>query len=161
MSQTLRVDTPWTSISASARLSACSVREPFSRAERVEAATAHLGDVEGLFAQAGHDGLGLETIGVVGTFEGALMRLGVEKLGAFELARFVDPDAQRLAGTVQAVGQQSRKSGVQRRMRYALCHGVSFVGWGKNAPKQSPVETACRGRKNQQTTNLQKRCCTN
>jgi len=32
-------------------------------------------------------------------------------------------------------------------MFYALCHGVdSFVGLGKNAPKKSPAETACRGR---------------
>jgi len=64
-----------------------------------------------------------------------------------DLARFVDQNAQRLAGTVEAVCQQSRKSSVQRMMFYALCHGVdSFVGLGKNAPKKSPAETACRGR---------------
>ena len=56
---------------------------------RIKAATARLGDVEGLFTQAGHDGLGLEAIGVIGTFGGAFMWLGVKKLGALNLARFV------------------------------------------------------------------------
>jgi hypothetical protein len=77
---------------------------------------------------------------------GAFMRLGVEKVGALDLARFIDQDAQRLAGAVQAVGQQRCKSSIQGVRFYALCHGVdSFVDLGKNAPKKSPAETACRG----------------
>jgi hypothetical protein len=41
------------------------------------------------------------------------MRLGVEKVGALDLARFIDQDAQRLAGAVQPVGQQRCKSSIQ------------------------------------------------
>jgi len=119
----------------------------FLQGGRVAAAAAHLGDVEGLFAQAGHDGLGLEAIGIVGAFRRAFMRSGVEKVRAFDLARFVDQDAQRLAGAVQAVGQQGRKRGVQGMMFYSLCHRVdSFVGGCENAPKKSPAGRACRGR---------------
>jgi hypothetical protein len=119
----------------------------FLQGGRIKTATAHLRNVEGLFAQAGHDGLGFEAIGVIGAFGRAFMRSGIQKPGALDLARFVDQDAQRLARTVESVGQQSRKSGVQGMMFYALCHGVdSFVVWGKNAPKKSPAETACRGR---------------
>ena len=57
------------------------------------------------------------------------MRLGIEKVGTLDFARFVDQDAQNLAGAVQTVRQQGRKSGLQRVMIYARCHVVdSFVG---------------------------------
>jgi hypothetical protein len=73
------------------------------------------------------------------------MRLGIEKVVAFDLARFIDQDAQGFAGAIQTVAQQSRKSGVQGVMFDALCHAVdSFEGMGKNAPKKSPAGTACR-----------------
>ncbi|GAB4436982.1 MAG: hypothetical protein OHK0026_02180 [Rhodocyclaceae bacterium] len=114
---------------------------------RVEAAAAHLRYVEGLFAQAGHDGLWLEAVGIVGALRRAFMRSGIEKVGALDLAGLVDQDAQRLAGAVQAVSQQGRKRGVQGMMFYSLCHGVdSFVGGCENAPKKSPAGRACRGR---------------
>ncbi len=112
---------------------------------RVEAAAAHLGDVEGLFAEAGHDGLGLEAIGVVEAIFGLFLWLGVEKVGALDRARFVDQEAQCFAGAIQAVGQQGRKRGVQGMRFYSLCQGVdSFVGGYENAPKKSPAGSACR-----------------
>ncbi|OIP08094.1 MAG: hypothetical protein AUK49_12450 [Betaproteobacteria bacterium CG2_30_68_42] len=73
----------------------------------------HLGHVESQFTDAGHDGLGLVAIGVVDSLGSAFMRSGIEKVVTFDLARFIDQDAQGFASTVQSVGQQGRKSGVQ------------------------------------------------
>ena len=68
------------------------------------------------------------------------MRSGVEKPGAFDLARFIDQNAQRFAGTVQAVGQQGRKSGLQGILFDTHGHALdSFEGVGKNAPKKPPA----------------------
>ena len=112
----------------------------------VETAPAHLGYGEGEFADTGHDGLWFEIIRIVVAFCSAFVRLGIEKVGTLDFARFVDQDAQGLAGAVQAVRQRGRKSGFQRVMFYAHCPLVdSFVG-GKNTPKKSPAEKACRGR---------------
>jgi len=73
--------------------------------------------------------------------------LGIEKVGTFDFARFVDQDAQRLAGAIGAVRQQGRKSGLQGMLLYTHCHVVdSFVGGNKSAPKKSPARNACRGR---------------
>lgn len=59
------------------------------------------------------------------------MRSGVEKPGAFDLARFIDQNAQRFAGTVQAVGQQGRQSGLQGIVFGTHGHAVdSFEGGG-------------------------------
>ena len=118
---------------------------PLFQSAGVEAATAHLGDVKGQLADAGHHCFGLEAIGVVGTLGSTFMGLGIEKVVALDPARFIDQDAQRFAGTIETVGQQRRKSGIQRVMFYALCHAVdSFVEMGKNAPKKSPAGFACR-----------------
>ncbi|OIP08095.1 MAG: hypothetical protein AUK49_12455 [Betaproteobacteria bacterium CG2_30_68_42] len=75
------------------------------------------------------------------------MRSGIEKVVTFDLARFIDQDAQGFASTVQSVGQQGRKSGVQGVMLYAMRHDAvdSFVGMGKNAPTKSPAGAACQG----------------
>ncbi len=75
------------------------------------------------------------------------MRLGIEKVVALDLARFIDQNAQGFASAIQTVSQQRRKSGVQGVMFYALCHAAdSSVGLSKNSPKKSPAGTACRGR---------------
>jgi hypothetical protein len=76
----------------------------------VEAATAHLRNVEGQFADAGHDRLGLEAVGVIDAFDGALMRLGIQKVVAFDLARFIDQDAQGFAGAIQPFASKAAKA---------------------------------------------------
>jgi hypothetical protein len=95
---------------------------------RIEPAAAYLRHVEGLFADAGHDGLWFETIGIIGALMCPFVRLGVQKPGPLDLARFIDQNAQCLAGTVQAMIEQGRKGRFERMMVYALCHRVdSFV----------------------------------
>ncbi len=77
--------------------------------------------------------LGLEGVGMVGALRRPLMG-GIEKVGAFDPTRFIDQEAQRLTGAIQAVGQQGGNSGLQGMTFYALCHGVGFfVGRRKNA----------------------------
>lgn len=73
----------------------------------VETATAHLGHREGKFAEAGHDGLWFETIGIVVAICGAFVRLGIEKVGTLDFARFVDQDAQ---GFARAIASNSLKA---------------------------------------------------
>jgi hypothetical protein len=68
------------------------------------------------------------------------VRLGVQKPGPLDLARFIDQNAQCLAGTVQAMIEQGRKGRFERMMVYALCHRVhSYVG-DQNGPKKSPLD---------------------
>jgi hypothetical protein len=57
------------------------------------------------------------------------VRLGIQKPGSLDLARFIDQDAQCLAGTVQTMIEQGRKGRFERMMFHALGHQVdSFVG---------------------------------
>src|SRR5258708_8280478 len=94
----------------------------------IETAAAHLKNIESQFADAGHDGLGLEAVGIIDSFGGTFMRPAIHTLRPFNLARFVDQDAQGFASTIETVGQQRRKSGVKGIVFYALCHAVdSFV----------------------------------
>jgi hypothetical protein len=68
------------------------------------------------------------------------VRLGVQKPGSLDLARFIDQDAQCLAGAVQTMIEQGRKGRFERMMFYALGHQVdSFVG-DQNRPKKSPLD---------------------
>jgi hypothetical protein len=161
------------------------VREPLLQGGRIEPAAAHLGNVEGLFAQAGHDGLGLEAIGVIDAFGRAFMRLGVEKVGALDLARFIDQDAQRLAGAVQPVGQQRCKSSIQGGEVLRVVPWCRLLrGLGEECPEEiacgnglpglrrgvlpssalralrALIAAAGKTPQNQQATNLQKQCCT-
>jgi hypothetical protein len=133
----LRVETPCTYISAKGDIERLLGARPLLQGAGIEAAAAHLGDIKGQFADAGHHRFGLEAIGVIGALGSAFMGLGMEKVVALDPARFVDQNAQRFAGAIQTVIQQRRKSRLQRVMFYALCHAVdSFLGKGKNAPEE-------------------------
>ena len=77
----------------------------------IEAAAAYLRHLEGQFADASHDRLRLEAVGVIDTIDSAFMGLGIEKVVALDLARFIDQNAQGFAGAIQTVCQQRRKSG--------------------------------------------------
>jgi hypothetical protein len=58
------------------------------------------------------------------------VRLGVQKPGSLDLARFIDQDAQCLTGTVQTMIEQGRKGSFERMMFYALGHRVDSLPLG-------------------------------
>jgi hypothetical protein len=129
---------------------------------RVEAAAADLGHVEGHFADSGQDGLGLEAVGVVAPRGVAFVGASAKVLGPLHLGNLVDQDAQRLAGAVQAVGQQRLKGGGQGMFFDFLCHGrVPFgqdrfiVSHHRQPARAAALPSALR------RTKLQKGCCTN
>jgi len=90
-----------------------------------------------LLAQVRHDGLRLEAVGVAAPLIAAFEGLGVEVVRTFDLAGLVDQYAQRLAGTIESLGEQSRIRRLQWVCFYTHCHFYSFKVAGNITPKNS------------------------
>jgi hypothetical protein len=102
MAETLRVETPWTYISAMARVRARSLRWPRSRAGRIEVEIApDLRDIDLQLAEAGLDGLRLEAVGVAFAARRALVRRSAQSLRALDRHGVVEQHAH---GFGEAVG---------------------------------------------------------
>ena len=97
---TLRVETPCTYISASARFMACSERLPRSSGAGVKITRAHLWHFKRDLAHAGQDGLALVAVGVIHALGRALIRRGLKVLGALNAGDLIDQDAQGFTGAV-------------------------------------------------------------
>jgi hypothetical protein len=130
---------------------------------RVEASAAHLGYIEGHFADSGPYRPGLEAVGVVAPCGVAFVGLGAKILGPLYLGNLVNENAQRLenarrlAGAVQAVGQQRFAGRRQGVFFDFLRHGhVPFKKIGSSCPATAaPLPSVLR------RTKSQKGCCTN
>jgi hypothetical protein len=84
--------------------------------------------LKGQLAQAGKHGFGFEAVGVIPSVDRALVGLGTQELGAFDLAGFIDKDAQSLASALQSVLKQEGINRFQRVGFDTHCHGrFSFL----------------------------------
>jgi hypothetical protein len=107
MAVTLRVETPWTYLSATAIFSARSLCSPFSKGRRIELDAPGLEDGHGERAELGADGLGLEAVGMAGALLGPLAGHGTEGIGAHQFHDLVEQDGDGLGHADEAVlGQE-------------------------------------------------------